>query len=839
MTRTSGPARWMRRGGLPVFALLVLAAVGCSKKLVNQVVENQAPEVRLTGAPIQADPARPDFYAYLLQWTGFDPDGRVDHFLYAVDSRDPYHPDPSDTTWHPIAKNESTFFFTAAVPIIGPDGKPDPRDPKSESPHVFAIYSVDNQGKLSTRGAVRAFFSFTQAPTVQITEPVPNIAFYPSVTPTTTIRWTGVDPDGQFTNKPLYWKFRLFPQRNTDYPGISDFVSFAVANPDSFRKLYAPDFRGWTKVGAETTSFQYRNLNPQSTYLFVVTGFDEAGAYDPVFSPERNMLKFSVTFAGTYGPIIRMFNQFFFYEYPYGGFDLRETRWFRLEIPSDQKVTFNWSAAAPPGADIRRYRWVMDLVDLTDETPRTNERDDWVHWSTWSLNTTSATIGPFPANPSLPPDPNAHLFYIEAEDTNGLLSVGILYFRAVRSDFVRDLLFVDDTRFGPDMRDPRDQLRVVPPTGPWPNAAELDSFLFAVGGRPWNSYPGWGTANPTLSVPGIFHGYRFDTLGTRGTFAPSGVVPLSILGHYKHIVWYTDQTAASYTASPTSLVSPISGLRLVSSPGRPVVLATYMTQGGSVWLCGGGAAMATLISWNKPGTGVSEYTSRNSELIPGRMMYDFVHWREGVQMTSSFTVRKFGTYGSLGMPNATGTSGAIPGSASWPRPPGRNWPGTVAGVTNPEFPAGQPDYSSFPNTLHLKSGFDESGNSVGPDPPPPLRNPDSYWYPNNYMSEYIHVPTFVREDYNDDPDILNEISTLDTLYLTAGGSSRQESPCMTLYHGRDNKSVIFSGFNIWIWKRSECIALVDGVLQKIWGLPHDGSSRQPAAAPSSARRAAP
>src|SRR5262249_33560856 len=153
---------------------------------------------------------------------------------------------------------------------------------------------------------------------------------------------------------------------------------------DSLRSYYAPTFPGWISVGAETTSYQFRNLNPQSTYLFVVTGFDEAGAYDPIFSGDRNMLKFSVSFAGTFGPVITMFNQFFCYQSPPGGFDLTASRRFQLEIPSDQSVTFNWFASPPPGAEIRRYRWVMDLIDLTDESPRTNEVTDWYHWSTWS-----------------------------------------------------------------------------------------------------------------------------------------------------------------------------------------------------------------------------------------------------------------------------------------------------------------------------------------------------------------------------------------------------------------------------------------------------------------------
>jgi hypothetical protein len=795
MSWTRNPGRGVALAAL--VSLSALVAAGCSKKLVTQLVPNKPPEVRLTGAPAARDSLNPDFYAYTLQWVGFDPDGRVDHFLYAIDPADPHTPDRSDTTWHVTTRNEQTFFFSARDPI-----QPiNPQNTKSESPHVFAIYAVDNEGMVSARGAVRAFFSFTQAPIVQVVEPVATAGFSPTVTPTTTIRWSGSDPDGQFTNKPVRWTFRLFGQSNPDFPGV-DFISFAtsIVGRDSLRRYYAPEFRGWTSVGADTTSFQFRNLNPQSTYLFVLTGFDEAGAYDPIFSPDKNMLKFSVSFAGTFGPILTMFNQFFFYQYPTGGFDLAESRIFRLEVPADERVVFNWVAAPPPGSEIKRYRWVMDLVDLSDETARSNEATDWYHWSTWSLNTTSATIGPFPPLPTDPPDPNEHKFYIEAEDTNGLLSIGIIFFRAIRASLEKPLLVVDDTRYRPDYRSGGGQI-VDQPSGPWPTLAELDTFLFARGGVPWHSYPGYGGASPTLSSPGVFTelgytlGVDYDTVGTRGRFGSTGFVPLSILGQYRHVLWYTEANGAASTGNPIDPANPITALRLISSPGRPVVLSTYISQGGKVWLSGGGAAAASLFPWNRANTSPSIYTARDLELVPGRMMYDFAHWREGITFQSAFWARRFGT-----------TSFGV-GSR-----PGRGW-------------AGQPDYSLLPPTLHLKTG----GDGKPPDPLPPLREGGpGFFYLSSYPAEFIHLNTFIREDYNPDPDILQEISTLDTLYLTALVAFG-ERPVMTYYHGLENTPFVFSGFNVWAWKRDECVSLIGFVLQQIWGLAPSGPAAYRAA----------
>jgi erythromycin esterase-like protein len=39
---------------------------------------------------------------------------------------------------------------------------------------------------------------------------------------------------------------------------------------------------------------------------------------------------------------------------------------------------------------------------------------------------------------------------------------------------------------------------------------------------------------------------------------------------------------------------------------------------------------------------------------------------------------------------------------------------------------------------------------------------------------------------------------------------------MTWYHGVESPELVFSGFPIWSWRRSDCQQLVDFVLQQIW-----------------------
>src|SRR5262245_29100400 len=94
---------------------LLLSAAGCSRKVDSVFLNNMIPEVRLTQAPVSAQDQY--FYAYRMNWVGYDPDGRVDHFLIAVD---PARADSVELTgphaWTRTIKNEQIIFFKAGNP---------------------------------------------------------------------------------------------------------------------------------------------------------------------------------------------------------------------------------------------------------------------------------------------------------------------------------------------------------------------------------------------------------------------------------------------------------------------------------------------------------------------------------------------------------------------------------------------------------------------------------------------------------------------------------------------------------------------------------------------------
>src|SRR5262249_21993014 len=145
------------------------ALSGCSTKVSGTLFPNQRPTVEFTNAPVALDKSNKYFYAYRINWSGNDPDGRVDHFLYAIDPpsvvvRDTTKCNNGDTCWISTQKNEEIIFFRATQPdsII-------PRTaPTASDPHTFVIKAVDNAGMMSVPKN-RSFFSFTTAPTVNIT----------------------------------------------------------------------------------------------------------------------------------------------------------------------------------------------------------------------------------------------------------------------------------------------------------------------------------------------------------------------------------------------------------------------------------------------------------------------------------------------------------------------------------------------------------------------------------------------------------------------------------------------------------------------------------------------
>jgi len=234
-------------------------------------------------------------------------------------------------------------------------------------------------------------------------------------------------------------------------------------------------------------------------------------------------------------------------------------------------------------------------------------------------------------------------------------------------------------------------------------------------------------------------------------------------------------------------------MRYMNDNRKANTIAAYVRQGGKVWLAGGGAASASIFNFNRaindnslPAPKTTTFRNTDNELIPGRFMYDQGHWRSEFKLfrINGGKLRRY-----LGRYEST------PGLADLP-------------------------YGDLPVEVQLK------GVAPIEDPFPPNRvgQSSSVFYQTQFDIEFLSATNDILEDLDPGP---NEhfVSTLDTLYKVTGSSVQPDtgpgalqSVVMTRYHGLDNTEFIVTGFSLWSFKRSQCRALVDFVLQNAWGL---------------------
>lgn len=736
-----------RVAGVALFCVLGSTLAGCSREALP-VLPNVRPTIEVTQAPVNAN--QPFYYGYELRWAGYDADGYVDHFRYAVD---PPTTADAETTWVRTDANRQSFLFRADEVSSG-------SDQTAQGYHTIVLQAVDDRGGVS-EPVYRSLTSFTVAPTVKIVQPPPNKFFPPTFGPSLYLKWVGTDPDGRGTNKPVQYKYRLF---NLESPELE--FQWLLTDPDTVRRRWGPRFADWDSVGGDTTEVTFRNLVPSAKYMAVVVAFDEAGAYSPVMSPEANMAYFTVSVTGGLGPKLTVFGEGIYYTFPIGVLNDPAT-FLRAEVAAGRPIHFDWFGETQGGSYVAGYRWMVD-GNIGDDTPREDEDSpaEFHRWSRWSPLTLGVDL------PGYTPQGESaeHTLYLEAIDNNGILSRVGLRLTVVRAIFDKSLLVIDDTRLPGDVRGTGGYTGCFTFSKPsvWPNAAELDTFFFARGGVPWRCMLPAGT----LSQPGIFSGYDYDTLGTR--FLPQGRLTLQRLSRYRHIIWYTDNKGARNTNDPDLTADPMSQLRWFTGEGRSNPLTTWISQGGQLWMSGGGCATALQVNGDKPPYDI--YSSEAGELGPGRFMYNIMGWR------SEITAR------------------------------------SLVQATAPEHPRGRStspiDYTGLPDNLYERRVDTDALATYAPN------RGYSEFYQSSHVGEGLSKSNTVLEDRDPSPGIRREASVLDTVYLSVGGQLGSGRPVMTVYHGGFTGQVqVFSGFQLWYWSRDHQIQILDWVLQRVWKLP--------------------
>ena len=749
----------MRRAAFAWIALVAVLAVRCEKAPpVGVAYPNERPEIELSTAPAPYDST---YYVVHFTWRSFDSDGEVKGFRYTVDP-----PVEGDTSWTAIEQHELELKFRSATP----DGST-PRGIVNTDYHVFAIEAVDNLGLTSIPLSV-AFLSYTVAPTAQIVLPIPNHLITASTPTSVTLQWKGTDPDGPGDKRAPKYKYRLVEQGEIQRAlGIGSLQP----TPSDIQQYFGsdgPGFAGWDSTSTDSTFRTYQGLSPGTTYYFAVLAFDEAGAYDPRFDLDRNVARFRPSLERQ-GPTLKVYNAGV--TATSSAFDLSPNRAFPCTVPSGEPVRFDWTATPPPGGQIAAYRWVFDPVngDLTDETPRQSD-DQTYRWSTWALEERSATVGPFATE-------GIHFLYVEARDNAGMLSlVQVRVSVVIRTS---TFLVIDDYQASPDHADGQ-------PYGNFPTEAILDTLFYAVGGKPYQDRP-----PGTLSLPGVFAGFDYDTLDYRFRSRPG--LPIDLLLRYKAVVIYTSTTDAI-----KRLTGLTCGLRYSQWAQTPNPLAAYVALGGKLWVFGDGIMYAFML----PPDAVTTFGVRRVP-EPGSFPYDYMKLRSQYQ---------FGGNGIAVPDYLVSAVPYLPANAT----PGRPWPpdstrtyarGTCdeprvgpASARNSERWDGLPcltlsqEFSSWP------TGFPAGVRNVA----------------------YVSLPNSIIEDL--DPTLGVRIgSAVDTLYLWhavnyiggARATNPDGKPVMCAYEGADSGPVVWIAAPLWVFDREELRVLAAKVMGNFGILP--------------------
>jgi hypothetical protein len=193
------------RNWILAFGLLAMAILSCGRMSPRSTMtDNQRPEVALDAPSLTADPSQ------RFTWRGNDPDGRIDHYLYAVNR--PRWIASTARGSAPIRRERWCSFPRVAA--IGRASQPESE--AKVGARIFAVRAVDDRGEASAPAVIAVDDSNQVEPIVIIVAPQPNPVFTPLAPPSLDIQWHGEDLDGRI----VQYKYRLFTRNNPDFPGF-------------------------------------------------------------------------------------------------------------------------------------------------------------------------------------------------------------------------------------------------------------------------------------------------------------------------------------------------------------------------------------------------------------------------------------------------------------------------------------------------------------------------------------------------------------------------------------------------------------------------------------------
>ena len=142
--------RKMARIRLLDFTLLVLCLlagflvlIGCEQTDPPEPDKNREPETAITIGPVEGGET---YYRVHLFWKGFDEDGLISGFQYAIGDTS-----RQNARWQFTTKTDSEFVFPTATDL----------DQSQVANHIFNIRAIDNEGKEDRTPSIVDFRAIT------------------------------------------------------------------------------------------------------------------------------------------------------------------------------------------------------------------------------------------------------------------------------------------------------------------------------------------------------------------------------------------------------------------------------------------------------------------------------------------------------------------------------------------------------------------------------------------------------------------------------------------------------------------------------------------------------
>jgi len=463
----------------------------------HQTKPNLPPSVRITDGAAEGSQA--DYRAEFF-WFGSDPDGFVEHFVYAVDdtclcrhksltgellsytdsdtcdslaaelvdSETGYNPfefeylyEHPDSIWRRIDGYSGQFNFRASEEIEGAD------PPMSHNLHSFYIKAVDDRGARSGADS-RHFDALTICPIVSIESPLgsgyDNIVL---MSPSFAIRWEGRDEDSSdWSKRPVGYQVKLIELRDLEVYGSDSALLQAIKDPfrhnlvlpDSVIVGHADSVTADTYLPTEwfpkienvltASIFRLRNL-PGGNYAFVVRALDEAGALTPEVAyaaagegadGRGNILKITVNPAMQSRPYITVSERSYLGTHQFiasGG------TWV-VDVPVNVPLHFEWTADASwYGSRVGAFNYALDIPDPACEVCQESDGiGGWAGWGDWSRI-------PFPIMFHEEDAGEQHILYLRVRDESFLEeseTLAMVVMNVVAFQLSRPALWVDDFR---------------------------------------------------------------------------------------------------------------------------------------------------------------------------------------------------------------------------------------------------------------------------------------------------------------------------------------------------------------------------------------------------------